>query len=358
MNFIFEYIWIGGNRELRTKTKIVKGHTNNDYREYATEWNFDGSSTDQAEGFDSEVILSPKAFYPNPFYKQTDTNKSYLVLCDTYTSDYKPHPTNTRYKANNIFENLVSNKLESMGFEKESISQHDEKPLFGTELEFFVLDNKTGYPLGFNSDGHPLNGKQGPYYCSVGTRNCYGRSFLNLCVDRCIEADLPITGSNMEVACGQMEIQLCSYGISSGDNNLILKYILERTGEEFDYKIDYSAKPIDGDWNGSGCHINFSTEKMRNKNGINFIYEAIEKLKEKHAEHIRVYGVDNAKRLTGLHETSSMDTFSFGVANRGASIRIPNNTIKNNCGYFEDRRPSASCDLYLATSKLFETCCS
>lgn len=90
------------------------------------------------------------------------------------------------------------------------------------------------------------------------------------------------------------------------------------------------------------------------------IEESIEKLAKRHRYHIRAYdpkgGLDNARRLTGRHETSSIDEFSAGVANRGASIRIPRSVGQDKKGYFEDRRPSANCDPYAVTEALVRTC--
>lgn len=91
-----------------------------------------------------------------------------------------------------------------------------------------------------------------------------------------------------------------------------------------------------------------------------YIEQAIDKLSKKHAEHIRVYdphgGMDNKRRLTGLFETSSIEEFSAGVANRGSSIRIPRQVGQDKRGYFEDRRPSANCDPYAVTMAIARTC--
>ena len=332
-----EYIWVGGNNELRSKTKIVKTHKDilklGD--EEISDWNYDGSSTEQATGGDSEVWIRPVAVYKDPFRGETDL----LVLCDTWLPNGDPHPTNTRINAKKIFDQAL-----------------DKEPWFGMEQEFFILDSDSKLPVGFPENGYPR--PQGPYYCSVGASNAYGRDYLEEALDNCLIANIPVTGTNFEVCAGQLEIQVCSTGIAEGDDLLITRYILQRTGEKYGYDIDISAKPVKGDWNGSGCHTNFSTKEMReNENGYQLILDAIEKLRVKHDEHIQCYGSDNHERLTGLHETAHMSEFSSGVANRGASIRIPRMTERDGKGYLEDRRPSSSCDPYIVTSKLFETCC-
>jgi glutamine synthetase len=89
------------------------------------------------------------------------------------------------------------------------------------------------------------------------------------------------------------------------------------------------------------------------------IEAAIEALGKEHKRHIVVYdprdGQDNARRLTGLHETSSVHEFSAGVANRGASIRIPRQVGEDGKGYLEDRRPSSNCDPYRVTEAIVRT---
>lgn len=90
--------------------------------------------------------------------------------------------------------------------------------------------------------------------------------------------------------------------------------------------------------------------------GMAAIEDAIKKLEKKHLEHIAVYGDDNDQRLTGKHETASMTTFSAGVANRAASIRIPRQVGQQGYGYLEDRRPASNVDPYRVTAILVETC--
>ena len=330
-----EYVWIGGNNELRSKIKVLEGKTQtiNDHRDVSKhnipEWNYDGSSTEQATGENSEVIIKPRCIFYDPFKSQGE-----LVLCDTYTPDDRPLYNNTRFPANEIFEQKL-----------------DEKPWYGLEQEYFIMIN--GAPIGFNDSI-----KQGQFYCSVGSENAFGREIAVKHLDYCIKAGIKISGINAEVAPGQWEFQIgpCE-GIESGDHLWMARYILQRIGEEYNIEIDFSPKPLTGDWNGSGCHTNYSTEIMRQENGLEHINAAILKLGEKHEEHMKVYGTGNELRMTGEHETASFDKFSFGIANRGASIRIGNATFNNKCGYFEDRRPSSNSDPYIVTSKIFKTTC-
>ncbi len=338
----FEYIWFGASGELRSKVRVewvenVNSPLFKGELESLPIWNYDGSSTAQASGEDSEVLIRPVRVYKSPFAQDII---EYVVLCETLLPNMEPHPTNNRSKVAHLFS-------------ESNVEKHD--PMFGIEHEFFVLDRNTRLPLGFEGlNSYPA--PQGQYYCSVGAGNAYGREFLQECLDKAIRCGIRVTGSNMEVAPGQMEIQVCNHGLAAADDSAVLKYILGRVSEKYDYVVEWGAKPVKGDWNGSGCHVNFSTSEMRVVGGWEKIMDAINRLGEKHTEHIDNYGSDNHERLTGLHETSDMNTFSWGVANRGCSIRIPRSTEEKQYGYLEDRRPSSSADMYLVTGKLFETC--
>ena len=332
-NIILEYLWIGGDRELRSKVKVFKSDQEKLSINDIPFWNFDGSSTNQATTDNSEVILRPVRLYNNPFIE----GYGLIVLCDTWVSKGKElisHKTNTRVEA----EEILKDEDKTM-------------PLFGIEYEFFVKSK--GLPLGYSGEN---TCEQGRYYCSVGYGNSYGRELLNITTKYLLMTGINITGHNLEVAPGQLEIQICEKGIKAGDDSIILKFILSRIGEINDLEIDWSSKPLSGDWNGSGCHVNFSTQQMREDGGWDHIMSAINKLKQNHNEHMKVYGDDNKKRLTGSHETSTYDKFTFGVANRGCSIRIPRETEEKKKGYFEDRRPSSSADMYLVTSRIYKTC--
>ncbi|CAL8092905.1 unnamed protein product [Calicophoron daubneyi] len=332
------YIWIDGSGEgLRCKTMTVDKVPKS--AEDCRIWNFDGSSTGQAEGSNSDVYLKPCALFNDPF--RGGNNK--LLLCETFTYDMKPHASNYRRCCAEVME-----------------LAKDHKPWFGIEQEYALMD-VDGHPLHWPKYGFPA--PQGPYYCSVGVKNALGREIPEAHYRACLYAGVKIAGTNAEVMPSQWEFQVgpCE-GISAGDHLWMARFILNRVAEDFGAVVSLDPKPVPGDWNGSGAHTNFSTLAMRTHvTGINAIEEAVEKLSLKHAEHLEVYdtrgGADNSRRLTGLHETSSCTGFSSGVANRGSSIRIPRQVAEDECGYLEDRRPSANCDPYRVTEILIRTTC-
>ena len=347
MKRFLEYIWLDDKQNYRSKTKIHITPVDNGVEkepfgfEALPMWNYDGSSTGQAEGGDSEVYIRPVYMVRDPFRRQCD---SWLVLCDTWLPDGGPHPTNTRVNADKIFSNDVVKK---------------EEPLFGLEQEFFIRKSKKGYPVGMTKNLYERakSGEdiQGPFYCGVGQGNCFERKCMDDTLQNLVDSGLNITGMNFEVAPGQCEFQVLNEGITAGDELHLLRYILIRTAEENNLFIDFHPKPFKININGSGCHTNYSTRTMRAENGIVAINDAIKKLEEKHKEHMDVYGAHNNLRMTGKHETSNMTTFSYGVADRSASIRIPRFTDRDKRGYMEDRRPASNMDPYIVTSKIAET---
>jgi len=311
------------------------------------DWNYDGSSTGQAPGEDSEVMIKPQAIYHDPFRGGNHV----LVMCDTYTPKGVPIPTNTRKPAADIF-----------------AQKPEEIPWFGIEQEYTLF--KDGVPLGWPKStartyGGPTTqigfpGPQGPYYCSVGSDVAFGRPIIEEHFDVCLKAGLIISGINGEVLPGQWEFQVgpC-VGIDSGDQMWMARYFLHRVCEKYGVVASFEPKPIKGDWNGSGCHTNFSTKAMREQDGSldSIIIPHMKKLEARHKEHIANYGKGNEERLTGKHETASMERFTYGIANRGASVRIPNATAMAKKGYYEDRRPASNMDPYVVTGMVFQTTC-
>ena len=176
-------------------------------------------------------------------------------------------------------------------------------------------------------------------------------------LDMSLNAGLNITGINAEVCVGQWEYQLFGVGaLRACDHMAFSRYFLYRAAEAYTLNIELHPKPIEGDWNGSGCHINFSNPRIREEGGEDFIKGICYKFEKRHDEHIDVYGSHNEKRLTGLHETQHISKFSYGVSDRGASIRIPLQTVIDGWkGYLEDRRPSSNVDPYQAVSVIIET---
>ena len=370
-----EYIWLDGNspQNLRSKTKVVdmdeilvrEGNPKQGYPESYPLWSFDGSSTKQAGeefGFKgTDCILKPVYVVGDPFRSKSSVSTSphKLVFCEVYNPDGKtPHKSNTRNKLKELLTQLKF---------KEYDANHSEVPWFGWEQEYVITHTVDpnnhfrfggGLPLGFNHNGSETQKPrpQGDYYCGVGGFNVIGRDIVEEHLTKCAEIGLNIGGINAEVLIGQWEYQIGPVTALNGSDQLwVSRYILERIAEKKGLGISYHPKPVNGDWNGSGCHVNFSTKEMREKGGLKKILEACEKLAGRHKEHIEVYGEFNEKRLTGKHETSSINDFSFGNSDRGSSIRIPVHTYTNERGYFEDRRPAANCDPYKVSNVMIET---
>ncbi|HBU58682.1 MAG TPA: glutamine synthetase [Verrucomicrobiales bacterium] len=326
-----EYIWLDGykpTQSLRSKT-MIEDDFSGELKD-AKQWSFDGSSTEQASGDDSDCLLQPVAVYPDP---DRFGGNGWLVMCEVLNADGTAHESNGRA----------------------TIEDEDNDFWFGLEQEYTLIDTDTNLPLGFPKNGYP--GPQGPYYTSVGARNAYGRDIVDEHLHLCLEAGLNVEGINAEVMAGQWEFQIFTKGAAEcGDQIWMARYLLERTCEQYGVAVDWHPKPVTGDWNGSGMHANFSCEAMRDPGGEELHAKICEEFGKNIQEHISVYGADNNQRLTGLHETQSIDKFSWGVSDRGASIRVPVATVQNGWkGRLEDRRPASNGDPYKIAAVIIKT---
>jgi len=324
-----EYIWLDGyepTQSLRSKTMVRRNFKGK--LDECPMWSFDGSSTLQADGNDSDCLLKPVAIFPDP-----DRSNAYLVMTEVLNADGTPHSSNGRA----------------------TIDDDDNDFWFGFEQEYFLIDPVTNLPLGFPDNGYPEG--QGKYYCSVGARNTFGRECVEEHLDQCLEAGINVEGINAEVATGQWEYQIFAKGAkNAGDQVWVARYLSERNAEKYGLAIDLHPKPVKGDWNGSGMHANFSNEVMRSGGDENVFNKICEEFGKNINKHIDVYGADNDQRLTGLHETQSIDKFSYGVSDRGASIRIPIGTVEDGWkGRLEDRRPASNGDPYKIASVIVST---
>jgi glutamine synthetase len=329
MPYKAEYIWIDGTEptaKLRSKTKIVADGAD------LPIWGFDGSSTNQAPGDQSDCVLQPAFSCPDPIRGGDNA----LVLCEVLNTDMTPHASNTRAACAE-----VASKFK------------DHEPLFGIEQEYTFF--KGGRPYGFPATGFPA--PQGGYYCGVGADEVYGRDIVEAHLDACLTAGLHVSGINAEVMPGQWEFQVGPVAPPQvADELWLARWLLYRVAEDFGVAATLDPKPVPGDWNGAGAHTNFSSNAMRES--YEAVMAAVKALEPKVAEHVAGYGADIQRRLTGLHETAPWDEFSFGVSDRGASVRIPWQVEVDKKGYIEDRRPNANCDPYVVTRLIVDTCCS
>ena len=403
-----EYIWIDGAKptaQLRSKTKIVDHTPDGSMGQAALaaykagtgpadvritpmlelkdfpEWGFDGSSTYQAEGHDSDCVLKPVAFVRDPIRKNeaflmnvggcslTTDMPNFLVMCEVFLPDgVTPHPTNTRAELRRVLDAGAGKHEPWFGIEQEyALYEADGRPLAPLRWEE-TKENPLGTPI-----------EQGPFYCSVGASVNYGREVVERHTQACLDSGLLLEGTNAEVAPGQHEFQVGAAGpLEVSDHLWFARWLLHRIGEDLGVAVSLDAKPFGPDFNGSGAHTNVSTSATRFASqadyfartdggnptctaaplwGMDAITAACEKLREMAPAHIAVYGHGIEERLTGIHETCSHLEFRYGVADRGASIRIPRHVGNKGYGYFEDRRPCANIDPYVVTARILRTIC-
>jgi glutamine synthetase len=331
------YVWIDGTgQNVRAKTRTMD-YTPSSHKD-CPNWDFDGSATYLSDVQSSDVILCPIALYSDPI---TQGNNK-LVLCETYSHDGKPTCSNHRHQCMETLNQVC-----------------DKEPMFGFEQEFQLMDVNNrpfGWPVML---GEPS--PCGSYYCSVGADRAYGREVIESLYRCLLFCGVDIAGSNAEVTPSQWEFQTGpTIGIKAADDLWMSRYLLQRIAEDYGVVISFHPKPFPN-WNGAGCHTNFSTKEMREDGGYKFMEEAMKKLEKKHEDHIKVYdphgGKDNQLRLTGQYETSSIDKFTWGVADRGVSVRINRRVAQKQKGYFEDRRPTANVDPYKVVNAMVRTVC-
>jgi glutamine synthetase len=330
MAYQAEYIWIDGaepTHGLRSKTRIIAAGKKPEM------WGFDGSSTNQAAGSFSDCVLRPVFTCPDPLREPGDI----LVLCEVLNADLTPHATNTRHAAA-----LAAKQYARF------------EPMFGIEQEYTFF--KDGRPLGWPEVGFPA--PQGPYYCGVGGSKMPGRNIVEAHTLACLDAGISIEGTNAEVMMAQWEFQVGVLDtLAVGDQLWIARWLLERIAEDFGVEVSWLAKPVAGDWNGAGAHTNFSTKQMRAAGGWKHIIAGCEALGTRVLEHVENYGDGFKERLTGAHETAPWHTYSYGISDRGRSVRIPGGVARDQRGYIEDRRPNANVDPYTVARLTVETIC-
>ncbi len=369
---LLEYIWLDGKRvekEGKWKGVLEPGIRSKTRREilsddevkqlpsigeninasvvsnFVRNWSFDGSSTGQATGDKSDCIMKPVRVYYDHYRTQVRDIPCYLVLCEVLTADGKPHKTNTRAKV-----------------------AEDEKQefMFAFEQEYFLFDRNSQPILAEMYPDPTGNGFGGPpqfsYYCGIGAANVHpkARAIADEHAIACIATGISHEGINHEVAPGQCECQIKALGAKRAADDLIMaRYLLEVTAERYGIIVNLHPKAMGPNWNGSGMHANFSNKKMREKGSekmLNKICEAF-RPKSRIKAHILAYGSDNDQRLTGKHETASINDFSYGISDRGASIRIPIANVVNNYrnAYLEDRRPASNADPYQIVQEIMKS---
>lgn len=290
----------------------------------------------QADGEEDEAYLWPVAMYDDPF----EGKPHKLVLCEVRSKTGDPANASNRAYCEEVME-----KASALS------------PWITYEQEYFIFDCKTNKPIGWPSHGHPQ--LMGPSYCGVGGGRENGRDVARAHYRACRNAGIKLSGLNAELVWGQWEYQCGpSEGITAPDDLWMSRYILERVAADFGVKISFDPKPIHSYVVGSGMHTNFSTTETRvAPSGVDSMIKYINRLKLSHDEDVKVYdaagGEDNRVRLSGRFiDTQNVKEFTYGVAKRNVSVRIPYFCNQNKCGYFEDRRPASNADPYLVTAAL------
>lgn len=298
-------------------------------------WNFDGSSTGQAPGHDSEVLLRPHFLFRDPFRG----GRNLMAFCECMRPDMTPAEPATRCHA-----------------EKVAAKASDAEAWFGFEQEYQLFHNaglRRGTPLGWPVGGYP--DPEGSYACGVGSGNAFGRQVADAHFRCCVHAGLNTRSFRAEFIPGKWAFVISALGpVAAADQLNVARFLLHRVCEDFGVVVSMSPRPVEGDWEDSHCLTRFSTKTTRGEGGMAEIERLAGELEAHHKDHTVAYG--GRQQMSALYETSSLTVFSTGVADRECHIYIPQETSKNGKGYFIDQRPSSDADPYVVVSKLLETC--
>ena len=278
-------------------------------------------------------MLKPVFVCPDPLRGGDNV----LVMSEVLLTDMTPHPTNTRALLAPVAEKFAG-----------------QEPLFGIEQEYTFF--KDGRPLGFPEGGFPA--PQGFYYCGVGADEVFGRDIVEVHLDACLEAGLSLSGINAEVMPGQWEFQ-----VGPLEPARRLRPAVDRALAALPHRRGVrrrgDARPEAGrrrlERRGRAHQLLHEVDARRRTTRSS---PRAKRSAKKALEHVENYGYGIEDRLTGLHETAPWNEFSYGVSDRGASVRIPWQVEVDEKGYIEDRRPNANMDPYVVTRLITDTVCS
>lgn len=321
---VAEYVWLDGKGQTRSKVKTM--NTSPETADDCTIWTFNGTPCDQAEPSSSDVYLVPRKVFRDPFRGAPHV----MVICECITSGMEPAKGNYRAECADVMEKYRS-----------------ADPWFGLEQEYIMCDK----------EGVILPVATSDAYCGRGALNLPNkmREIMGDHYAMCLSAGIKISGMNCESAQSQAEFQIgpCK-GLNAGDHLVAARHTLHKCANKHGVSINFTGF-YDDNSIASGMHCNFSSRHTRADGGLQVIEKVCRALGRRTKEALTAYGSGNEKRLNGKNDTSEMNAFKFGVADRGAAIRIPRAVGIVAKGYLEDRRPAANADPYRVTAHIMKT---
>jgi len=323
---VCEYVWVDSKGETRCKSKTAtkKPTTADD----CLIWMFNGSATGQATTEESDVYLVPRAVFDDPIRGPGNC----MIMCEAVTSTMEPAKGNNRAACSEVMDRYAASD-----------------PWIGMEQEYTLM----------SADGSAAiaTGDESGCNCGVGSENVPAgmRDLMDAHYGACLAAGVKIAGCNMESAPGQGEFQVgpCQ-GVDVGDQMMMARHLLKKISEGMGIGVSFANKPTEGQ-SGSGCHTNFSSTETRSEGGLAVIEKICRAFGRKYKEHNAAYGDDNAARCTGDNMTPEHEKFTFAIASRNASVRIPRNVGMTGRGHLEDRRPGGNCDPYTVAQMVMKT---